>query len=94
MSNEAEGSPAGDQTEKVSFEKDIKPLFRPMDVECMRAMGVFLGDYDYMKDPNTAAFVLSRLQPDANPRMPYGGPYWSDAALTLFDQWIKDNCPP
>ena len=86
MSNE----PQGDQA-KVSFEKDIKPLFRPMDVECMRSRGVYLSDYDYMKDPDIAKFVLSMLQPDANPRMPYGGPYWSQAALDLFKKWMDDG---
>ena len=88
MSNEAEGSPAGDQT-KVSFEKDIKPLFRPMDVECMRSRGLFLLDYDSVK--GMADSVLFMLGPDGSPRMPYGGPYWSQAALDLFKKWMDDG---
>lgn len=87
----SEPTSPGGQT-KVSFEKDIKPLFRPMDVECMRSMGVFLLDYEYMK--SSADYVLSKLKPDANPRMPYGGPYWSDAALELFQKWIDDGLQP
>lgn len=78
----------------VSFANDIVPLFRPMDVECMKARGVFLIAYDYMKQPGNANDVLAMLKPDADPRMPYGGPYWSDDAIALFQAWIDDGFQP
>jgi len=27
----------------------------------------------------------------ATPRMPLGGPFWPDAQLQLFDQWMSDG---
>ena len=78
----------------VSFAKQIAPLFRTMDVQCMRARGVYLKDYNFMKDPDTANMVLVMLKPDAAPRMPYGGPYWTDANIQLFEQWISDGLQP
>ncbi len=78
----------------VSFAKQIVPLFRTMDVQCMRSRGVFLINYDYMKDPDNANMVLSMLQPDAEPRMPYGGPYWTDASIQLFQDWINGGLQP
>jgi hypothetical protein len=34
----------------VSFKNDIKPLFRPIDVDHMKRYGVVLDDYAYMSD--------------------------------------------
>lgn len=82
----------------VSFAKQIAPLFRTMDVQCMRGRGVFLTDYDYMKVPGNAEDVLQRLLPDASPtappRMPYGGPYWTDGSIQLFKNWIAGGYQP
>jgi hypothetical protein len=87
----APGGPANNEA-AVSFDRDIKPLFRPMDIECMRSRNVFLLDYDYMKD--NAQFILEMVGPDGSPRMPYGGPYWSQEALDLFQQWIDQGLQP
>jgi hypothetical protein len=87
------GGPSGDEA-AVSFERDIKPLFRPMDIECMRSRNVFLIDYDYMKDPGNAQDVLDMLKPTGYPRMPYGGPYWSQESLDLFQEWIDQGRQP
>ena len=35
----------------ISFEKDIKPMFRPIDIEHMKRYNVPLDDYTYMSDP-------------------------------------------
>ena len=87
------GGPLGDDG-PISFEQHIKPLFRPMDIECMRSRNVFLIDYDYMKDPGNAQDVLDMLQPTGYPRMPFGGPYWSQESLNLFQQWIDQGRQP
>ncbi len=83
-----------------SFAKDIKPLFRQKDVDCMSGMGVALADYGYMSkadgdgafaDHANARNVYCHLIPDAcNPRMPMGGPYWSQGQLDLFKEWMAE----
>jgi hypothetical protein len=78
----------------VSFENDIVPLFRPMDIQCMRARNVFLIDYAYMSVPANANLVLTFLKPTSPRRMPYGGPYWSDDSIQLLQSWIDGGFQP
>lgn len=73
----------------VTFEKDIKPLFRPIDIEHMDPMGVLLDDYGYMSDPGNAQDVYDFLTGDKEPQMPIGGPYWSKEQLDLFSKWMS-----
>ena len=84
----------------VSFAQDILPLFSVGDIACMRRFGVRLDDYSYMSDQagngsfadhDHARTVYARLVGTATPRMPMGGPYWSDAQLQLFDRWMADG---
>jgi hypothetical protein len=77
-----------DPSNPPTFNQDIVPLWRPMDVECMRNMGVLLLDYAYMSNPDNAQNVLDRLSGAAQPQMPLGGPYWSQDNIDLFQQWI------
>ena len=94
MSSQASDTLDGGNT-AVSFANDIVPLFRPLDVQCMKGKGVFLISYDYMKDPDNAKDVLDRLEPGAGAlRMPQGGPYWSDESLALFQAWINGGFQP
>lgn len=76
----------------VSFERDIKPLFRPIDIEHMEPMGVLLDDYAYMSDPANAQAVLDFLTGKSQPQMPIGGPYWDQKQLDLFSQWMSGGC--
>jgi hypothetical protein len=88
----------------VSFESDILPLFRPMDIQCMKGLkeprAVFLADYGFMsaKDAEgnyaNAIKVLGFLKATGEPRMPLGGPYWSDKSIDLFQSWIDGGCKP
>lgn len=75
--------------DEVSFERDIKPLFRPIDLEHMEPMDVFLDDYDYMSDPGNAQNVHDWLTGAKEPQMPIGGPYWSKEQLDLFSRWMS-----
>ena len=78
-----------DPNNPPTFYQDIAPLFRQMDVECMRNMGVLLLDYTYMSTPTNAQTVLTRLSGNTQgSQMPLGGPYWSQDNLDLFQQWI------
>jgi hypothetical protein len=88
----------------VSFANDIRPLFRQEDLDCMSDFGVELGDYAYMSDSaggggfadhGNARAVHYRLTPAAGgSRMPEGGPYWLDAQIALYEQWMIEGFPP
>jgi hypothetical protein len=84
----------------VSFTQDILPLFGSRDISCMARYGVPLNDYSYMSDATgnvafadhaNARDVHAHLAGTATPRMPAGGPYWSDARMQLFEQWMTDG---
>ena len=81
---------------KVSFARDIRPLFRAVDVEHMKVHGVNLDDYTFMSDVDNANKVFGALSAhDGNPPpMPPGGPYWTADQLALFAQWQKDGYLP
>jgi hypothetical protein len=79
----------------VSFEQDILPLFRPIDIEHMNKYKVLLDNYAYMSDPSSdhgnAQAVEDTL---AGQSMPPGGPYWSNEQLALYRQWRSDGYLP
>ena len=81
---------------KISFARDIRPLFRAVDISHMKAHGVNLDDYTFMSDPDNANKVLGTLSPREgdSPSMPPGGPYWRADHLALFTQWQKDGYQP
>lgn len=78
----------------ISFEQDIRPLFRPIDVQHMSPMGVLLDDYAYMSDEQNAQSVHDYLTGKSQPQMPTGGPYWSEAQLQLFSDWMSGGRKP
>ena len=92
----------------VSFKNDILPLFTQTDIQHMQGMGVQLNDYGYMSnsaggsvmgcgpfsDHGNAQAVYSALTGKCQPQMPLGGPYWSQAQLQLFQQWMTDGYQP
>ena len=61
---------------QISFARDIKPLFRAVDISHMKAHGIKLDDYTFMSDPDNADKVLGTLSPHEGdpPAMPPGGP--------------------
>lgn len=76
-----------------SFKNDILPLFRQVDINHMRPMGVLLSDYAYMSTPANAQNVLHHLT-GSPPAMPPGGPYWSAPQLQLFQNWMRTGYQP
>ncbi|HEY5711125.1 MAG TPA: hypothetical protein VIT38_04445 [Allosphingosinicella sp.] len=88
----------------VSFATQIRPMFRSVDINCMSGFDVLLDDHRYMSDPAGSADypdhanarrVLCYLSPGGcEPRMPMHGPYWSDAQLALYRQWMDDGYLP
>lgn len=79
----------------VSFAKDIKPLFREVDIDHMEPIGYPLGDYEFMSDPtgnySHANAVFTALK---NKRMPPRGPFWTQAQLDLFSNWMSGGYKP
>jgi hypothetical protein len=47
---------------KVSFARDIRPLFRPVDISHMKAHGIKLDDYTFMSDPDMLTKCLERFR--------------------------------
>ena len=72
--------PAAD--ERVSFEEDIKPLFRPMDHESM-AWAFDLASYEEVKENATA--ILERLRDGS---MPCDGE-WPEEQVERFERWTE-----
>ena len=79
----------------VSFSKDIKPMFREIDINHMKPHGVLLDDYRYMSDA-TNNYANARAVQDTlvGQTMPPGGPFWTEAQLDLFDQWRNGGYQP
>jgi hypothetical protein len=79
----------------ISFEKDIKPLFRTIDVEHMKRGDVLLDDYAYMSDASRGyANAKAVLDTVKNQTMPPGGPFWPQDKVDLFAKWMTDGYKP
>lgn len=82
----------------TSFERDVKPLFRPIDINHMLPFGVQLNDYAYMADPEEdhkhAKDVFGRLNGTSGPKMPPGGPFWTPEMLSTYERWMADGFLP
>ena len=72
----------------LSFAADIRPLFRPYDVESMRPAGLDLSSYDEVK--KRAQVIYARLSAKD---MPCDGP-WSDDSVQKFKKWMESGMEP
>jgi hypothetical protein len=78
--------PMSQAEKQLSYETDIKPLFREKDRDAMR--GVFdLWDYDDVRDNSDS--ILTHLE---NGSMPCDGPWPSDR-VALFQTWKDEGSP-
>ena len=75
------------------FEQDIRPLFRPLDIEHMAKGGVALDQYAYMSVPENAEKVYRSV---AEKRMPPPdeGVTWSKEQVSLLRAWIDAGFQP
>jgi hypothetical protein len=79
----------------VSFSKDVKPMFREVDIDHMKVHGVDLDDYKYMSDPKDDYANAQAVQDTlVDKTMPPGGPFWTAEQLALYDQWRVDGYQP
>jgi hypothetical protein len=73
----------------ISFVKDIRPMFRNLDIEEMKFNRNFdLSNYEDVK----ANYVDIAMQVEAK-TMPCDEP-WSDERIALFAKWIEDGMQP
>ena len=71
----------------VRFAADIKPLFRPKDLQSM-TFAFDLGAYDDVSD--NADHILRRLREGT---MPCDGP-WPAEQVDLFERWVRGGKQP
>ena len=72
--------------EAVSYDRDIRPLFREKDIRSM-AMAFDLASYDDVRA--NADRILGKLSDGV---MPCDGP-WPQARADLFRSWVDAGCP-
>jgi hypothetical protein len=85
----------GERHMPVSFEKDIRPLFRQIDIDHMNGYNVLLANCIYMSDPSNGHGNAQAVEDSlTNHSMPPGGPYWSNEQLILYKQWRTDGYLP
>ena len=70
---------------KVTFSTDIRPLFRPYDIESMKPAGIDLSSYEDVK--KKAQSIFARLSAKD---MPCDGP-WSDNSMQKFKEWMESG---
>jgi len=70
---------------KLSFNTDIRPLFRRYDVESMKPYGIDLSSYEGVK--KHAQDIYARLSAKD---MPCVGP-WSDNNVRKFKEWMESG---
>jgi hypothetical protein len=73
----------------LSFAKDIRPLFRDEDIECMKPMGIDLDDPAWICVLANAKSVYGAV---ADGSMPPDVP-WAADRVSLFKQWMDAGCP-
>ncbi|MGA2956873.1 MAG: hypothetical protein ABSF48_14265 [Thermodesulfobacteriota bacterium] len=69
----------------LSFSADIRPLFRPRDIESMKPLGIDLSSYEDVKKhaPNIYARLSAKEMPCDEP--------WSDSQMQKFKEWMQSR---
>jgi hypothetical protein len=84
----AGGGAVHGQSEQLSFEQDIKPLFRERDRGAM--LGV--ADFDLWAKDDVAEHSQAILQRLENGSMPCDQA-WPDEQVALFRRWVDEGMP-
>lgn len=74
------------QPQQLSFEQDIKPLFRAVDREAME------GSFDLWDHEDVSANAVGILEVLENGSMPCDGA-WPPDQVDLFKQWVEEGRP-
>ncbi len=79
----------------VSFSRDIKPMFRKVDIDHMKVRGVHLDDYQYMSDMTKHYANAEAVQASlVGQTIPPGGPFWTAEQLGLYGRWRTEGYQP
>jgi uncharacterized membrane protein len=78
--------------QKLSFARDIRPMFTDMDVDHMEAYGIDLSNRDDVEQHAIAIYaaVKEKTMPPANA----GEPQWTDEMCARFKAWENQGFPP
>ena len=74
----------------LSFARDIRPLFREIDVDHMKRANLDLSDYATVKAKARA--IEQAVAEGSMPPRP--DPPWSAEMVTTLKAWIDEGCPP
>lgn len=74
------------QTAQLSFDRDIRPLFRDKDREAME------GAFDLWDHEDVSTNAAPILEAVAGGGMPCDGP-WPPERVELFRQWVEAGMP-
>ncbi len=78
------------QSPALSFAKDIRPLFRTVDVNHMKQLGLDLSSYDDVKDH--ASDIYDQVSNGGMPPLPDRP--WSQERVQTFKIWMDDGMQP
>jgi tyrosinase len=76
---------------KLSFAKDIRPLFTDTDVAHMKPAGMDLSNRD---DVQLHADAIYRAVSDGAMPPPGSGKTWTADMCERFKRWQNEGCPP
>ena len=78
----------------TSFARDIRPLFRPKDIEHMRGHRLDLADLEDVKAERGGPFSRALQSTTAGRMPPPPDQHWTATQTQLLQQWINDGFPP
>jgi hypothetical protein len=77
---------------RLSFAKDIRPMFTDMDVAHMKPAGIDLSDLGSVKAHADA--IYQTVSSGTMPPPSSGETRWSAQMCETFKQWQSQGCPP
>jgi hypothetical protein len=77
---------------RLSFATNIRPLFTSTDVDHMQAFGIDLSNRDSVAEHADA--ILGTVTSGAMPPASSGEARWTDEMCATFKQWRDQGCPP
>lgn len=77
--------------EKLSFAKDIRPMFTDVDVAHMKKAGLDLSDYSAVKKNSDSIYTVVN---DGSMPPAGTGERWTPEMCERFKRWKTEGCPP
>ncbi len=78
------------QSQALSFARDIRPLFRTVDIDHMKPHGLDLSSYDDVK--RHASAIYDQVSQSRMPPPPDTS--WPPNRVQVFKTWIDDGMQP